>query len=140
MKRFLLTVVLSVLITVSAIAQNFYFRTNNMGAWQTTGAACAGCGNAWLTVTRSPGKNAYGYYEYYVWSSTNSFTTRGQACYSYVNGVSVMYQGEDGKWYYPTGFYKFWVIVGEKQVIYTIFHSSPNASIYVGIENIQPYY
>jgi len=140
MRKLLLTVMFSVLFAIAAVAQNFYFRTNNLGIWQPSGTACAGCGNAWLTVTRSLERNAYGYFEYCVWASTNSFTGRGDACYSYINGISVMYQGEDGKWYYPAGFYKFWAIVGAKQVIYTIFHPSPNANIYVGIENIQPYY
>lgn len=130
-----------VLFALTTMGQNFYFNKSNLGIWQSSGNACAGCGNAWVTVTKSYTKNQFGYYEYYIWASTNSFDKTGKPCYSYLNNVKVMYKYNTTElWYYPVNYYTFWIVVGKKQIIYTMYHHSPNASIYVGFESIQPYY
>lgn len=140
-KKLLLTITLVWVSFISFSQQIFYFNNSNFGIWQQSGQACAGCGNVWMTVTHSNIKNMYGYYEYYIWSSTNSYTNDGATCYTYLSDVSVMYKTySDRTWFYPTNFYKFWIIVGQKQVIYTLYYPNLYAEVYVGIGTMQPYY
>lgn len=135
----LFTILFSLMVLFVYPKSTFYFEPAG-NEWQVSGDACYGCGNAWITVTRSAYINKYGYYEYYFWAATNSYYNNGIASNSYIENINVYYKNpETGYWEQPYQFYSYWIIVGPKAIIYTLYHQSPNIDTKITWSKILPY-
>lgn len=118
---------------------NYDFTSADWGKFKTFGNAACGVGSVHVYVQRSPTTNGFGYYAYEIYFSTNSFLPDCRPSNTYVSEIEIMsWDAGTKRYYYPLGYYKFWVIVGQTQLIYTVYHQNPNLIIKLKTGKIQP--
>ena len=124
MKNFL--ILLFVFISVISNAQSsFDFSGYEYNKFKVSGQALCGDGNAYCMVTRSQYQNQFGNYTYQIYFATNSYFGNCNPTRTYIPNIEIMYL-EGSKWCYPQNYYKFWVTVGQTQLVYTLYHPYPN--------------
>lgn len=115
----------------------FNFNASNYGAFQVSRDAKCGIGNVYCIVTRSPYTNAYGNYVYQVYFATNSYFYNCNPARTYIPDIEILYF-EGKNWWYPGGFTKFWMTVGQTTLAYTLFHPSPYLQIKIKTGFLEP--
>ncbi len=115
------------------------FNIYDYGKFKVSGQAYCGIGNAYCTVTRSQYTNQFGNYVYQIYFATNSYLGDCSQSRTYIPDIEVMYcDNQNGRYYYPNNFYKFWVTVGQTNLIYTLYHPYPNLLIKIRTGYMQP--
>lgn len=125
MKKSLLTffIFLSTLISGQILAD---FSPKDWNKFQTYGSPGCGVGSLHILVQRSQWSNQLGYYAYEIYFSTNSFLPNCRPSNTYVPDIEISSADmKTKKFVYPIGYYKFWVIVGQTQLVYTLYHQNP---------------
>ena len=102
-----------------------------------SGQALCGTGNAYCMVTRSQYQNQFGNYTYQIYFATNSYFGNCNPTRTYIPNIEIMYL-EGSKWCYPQNYYKFWVTVGQTQLVYTLYHPYPNLQIKIRTGFMEP--
>ena len=136
MKKFLIVI----FVVISSILHSqsvFDFSPVEYGSFKMSGQAICGLGNAFCTVTRSDMPNQFGNYTFWVYFSTNSYFGDCSKARTYITNIEVMYW-QDGRYYYPANFYKFWITVGQTTLSYTLFHPNPNLQIKIRTGLMEP--
>jgi hypothetical protein len=136
MKNFL--ILLFVFISVISNAQSsFDFSGYEYNKFKVSGQALCGAGNAYCMVTRSQYQNQFGNYTYQIYFATNSYFGNCNPTRTYIPNIEIMYL-EGSKWCYPQNYYKFWVTVGQTQLVYTLYHPYPNLQIKIRTGFMEP--
>lgn len=136
MKNFL--ILLFVFISVISNAQSsFDFSGYEYNKFKVSGQALCGTGNAYCMVTRSQYQNQFGNYTYQIYFATNSYFGNCNPTRTYIPNIEIMYL-EGSKWCYPQNYYKFWVTVGQTQLVYTLYHPYPNLQIKIRTGFMEP--
>jgi hypothetical protein len=136
MKKFL--ILLFVFISVISNAQSsFDFSGYEYNKFKVSGQALCGAGNAYCMVTRSQYQNQFGNYTYQIYFATNSYFGNCNPTRTYIPNIEIMYL-EGSKWCYPQNYYKFWVTVGQTQLVYTLYHPYPNLQIKIRTGFMEP--
>ena len=136
MKKFL--ILLFVFISIISNAQSsFDFSSYGYNKFKVSGQALCGAGNAYCMVTRSQYQNQFGNYTYQIYFATNSYFGNCNPTRTYIPNIEIMYL-EGSKWCYPQNYYKFWVTVGQTQLVYTLYHPYPNLQIKIRTGFMEP--
>jgi|LakMenEpi03Aug12_release.lakeMendotaPanAssembly.Ray.scaffolds.fasta_scaffold276170_3 hypothetical protein len=136
MKKFL--ILLFVFISIISNAQSsFDFSGYEYNKFKVSGQALCGAGNAYCMVTRSQYQNQFGNYTYQIYFATNSYFGNCNPTRTYIPNIEIMYL-EGSKWCYPQNYYKFWVTVGQTQLVYTLYHPYPNLQIKIRTGFMEP--
>ena len=118
---------------------NFEFTPSELNVWKTTSIAQCGLGSIHVLVQRSMYPDIYGFYVYDIYFATNSYFPNCLPSNSYVSNIEVLYSDLAlRKFYYPLNFYQFWVIIGQTQLVYKLYHQNPYLIIKVKADKIQP--
>lgn len=118
---------------------NYDFTPQDWGKFKTFGNSACGVGSIHVWIGRSPMPNQLGYYAYEIYFATNSYLPDCRPSNSYVPNIEIMsWDAGTKRYYYPLGYFKFWVVVGQTQLVYTIYHQNPNLIIKIKTGKIQP--
>lgn len=131
---------LTLLISNLNISQtDFDFNPYEYGKFKISGQAYCGVGNAYCCITRSQYPNQFGNFIYQIYLTTNSYMIDCSPCKTYIPNIEVMYcDNQKGIYYYPKNFYKFWVTVGQTNLVYTLYHPNPNLFLKIRTGYMQP--
>ena len=138
MKKFFSLVL--IFLSLNVLGQiNCDFTPQDWGKFKTFGSSACGVGSIHVWIGRSPMPNQLGYYAYEIYFATNSYFPDCRPCNSYVPEIEIMsWDIQTKRYYYPLGYFKFWVIVGQTRLVYTIYHQNPNLIIKIKTGKIQP--
>jgi hypothetical protein len=136
MKKFLI-LLFTVISIISKAQSSFDFTSYEYNKFKVSGQALCGSGNAYCMVTRSQYQNQFGNYTYQIYFATNSYFGNCSPSRTYIPNIEIMYL-EGNRWYYPQNYYKFWVTVGQTQLVYTLYHPYPNLQIKIRTGFMEP--
>jgi hypothetical protein len=118
---------------------NADFWPGHFGKFRTFFQPACGVGSLHILVQRSQLPNQLGYYAYEIYFATNSYLPDCRPSNTYVSDIELMSADIKTKtFYYPMNYYKFWVIIGQTNLVYTIYHTNPNLIIKVKTGYIKP--
>lgn len=136
MKKIIITFLFILSSLVSLSQTQFIFTPSEFRKFKVSSNAKCGQGSVYCMVTRSNMLNEYGNFVYQIYFSTNSYLPNCKPVSTYISDIEIYVF--NGKWIKPNNYFKFWMIVGNTQLAYTLYHPNPLLPVRVSTGVLKP--